>query len=153
VLDNRYVKPDSALVRAADDLLTRHTGQPGAVCASCGQPSPCASARHAAEVRLAAGLADSRPAVTLGKDPAAANGGGYPDRESVVVTASNPVVTGSNPVMTASNQSAPHRFAMEQRGTEAYGVAPGPPSNGGVPPVAGGFDRAPDERDDPTVIS
>ena len=51
-----YVKPDSALVRAADDLLSRHTAQPGGVCPSCGQLSPCPSARHAVEVRRAAGL-------------------------------------------------------------------------------------------------
>jgi hypothetical protein len=53
-----YVKPDSALVRAADDLLSRHSAQPGGVCPSCGQLSPCPSARHAVEVRRAAGLPD-----------------------------------------------------------------------------------------------
>jgi hypothetical protein len=53
-----YVKPDSALVQAADDLLSRHTAQPGGVCPSCGQLSPCPSARHAVEVRRAAGLSE-----------------------------------------------------------------------------------------------
>jgi hypothetical protein len=54
-----YVKPDSALVRAATDLISRHTAQPGGVCAACGELSPCASARHAIEVRRAAGLPDA----------------------------------------------------------------------------------------------
>lgn len=54
-----YVKPDSALVRAATDLISRHTAQPGGVCAACDQLSPCASARHAIEVRRAAGLPDA----------------------------------------------------------------------------------------------
>ena len=54
-----YVKPDSALVRAADDLLSRHSAQPGGLCPSCGQLSPCPSARHAVEVRRAAGLPDA----------------------------------------------------------------------------------------------
>ncbi|GIJ51073.1 hypothetical protein Val02_79590 [Virgisporangium aliadipatigenens] len=52
-----YVNPDSALVQAADDLLVKHVAaQPGGPCVSCGQVSPCASARNAAEVRRAAGL-------------------------------------------------------------------------------------------------
>jgi hypothetical protein len=54
-----YVKPDSALVRAATDLLSRHAAQPGGVCAACDGMSPCASARHAIEVRRAAGLPDA----------------------------------------------------------------------------------------------
>lgn len=54
-----YIKPDSALARAATDLLGRHTGQAGGTCPSCGETSPCASARHAIEVRRAAGLSDT----------------------------------------------------------------------------------------------
>jgi hypothetical protein len=67
-----YIKPDSALVRAATDLLSRHAGQAGGACASCGETSPCASARHAVEVRRAAGLPDtisaSDPLVSDGAD-------------------------------------------------------------------------------------
>ena len=52
-----YVKPESALVQVADDLLAKHVAtQPGGPCVSCGQMSPCGSARNAAEVRRAAGL-------------------------------------------------------------------------------------------------
>lgn len=52
-----YVNPDSALVQAADDLLAKHVAaQPGGPCVSCGQVSPCASARNATEIRRAAGL-------------------------------------------------------------------------------------------------
>src|SRR5687767_6401469 len=54
-----YVKPDSALVRAANDLLSRHAAQPGGGCAACDEMSPCGSARHAIEVRRAAGLPDA----------------------------------------------------------------------------------------------
>lgn len=54
-----YIKPDSALVRAATDLVSRHSGQAGGTCAACGEASPCASARHAIEVRRAAGLPDA----------------------------------------------------------------------------------------------
>jgi len=44
-------------VRTAGDLLERHTAaESGGLCTSCGQPSPCASVRHATEVRRAAGL-------------------------------------------------------------------------------------------------
>jgi hypothetical protein len=57
VSEQIFVKPDSALVQVADDLLSRHTApEPGGDCAACGQPSPCASARHAYEVYRAAGL-------------------------------------------------------------------------------------------------
>jgi hypothetical protein len=52
-----YVKPESVLVQAADDLLAKHVAaQPGGPCVSCGQVSPCGSARNATEVRRAAGL-------------------------------------------------------------------------------------------------
>jgi hypothetical protein len=80
-----YVKPESALVQAADALLSRHTAGREGACASCGQPHPCSTARHAAEVRAAAGLAEAisgsfaqvtgspgggRPAVELSKPSA-----------------------------------------------------------------------------------
>jgi len=80
-----YVKPESALVQAADALLNRHAAGPEGTCASCGNPHPCTTARHAAEVRAAAGLAEtiggsfaqvtgtpggSRPAVELSKPSA-----------------------------------------------------------------------------------
>lgn len=68
-----YVKPDSALVRAATDLLSRHAAQPGGVCAACEEMSPCASARHAIEVRRAAGLPD---AISASDPLAGASGGG-----------------------------------------------------------------------------
>jgi hypothetical protein len=68
-----YIKPDSALARAATDLLSRHAGQAGGICPSCDQMSPCPSARHAIEVRRAAGLPDtisaSDPLVSGGADP------------------------------------------------------------------------------------
>lgn len=68
-----YIKRDSALARAATDLLGRHAGQAGGTCASCGDTSPCASARHAIEVRRAAGLPDtisaSDPLVGADADP------------------------------------------------------------------------------------
>jgi len=55
--DGRFIKPDSVMVRVADDLLGRHRGsEPGAECAGCGLPSPCPAARNAAEIRRAAGL-------------------------------------------------------------------------------------------------
>jgi hypothetical protein len=57
VSQHSIVKPDSALVQAADDILGRHTAaEPGGACAACGQPTPCATARHAQEVYRAAGL-------------------------------------------------------------------------------------------------
>jgi hypothetical protein len=58
-----YVRTDSALLRTADDLLARHTSDSSGMCTSCGQFSPCASARHAEEVRRAAGLAGPVPAL------------------------------------------------------------------------------------------
>jgi hypothetical protein len=68
-----YIKPDSALARAATDLLSRHAGQAGGACPSCGETSPCASARHAIEVRRAAGLPDtisaSDPLIDASADP------------------------------------------------------------------------------------
>lgn len=70
-----YVKPDSALVRAATDLLGRHAAQPGGACAACDDMSPCASARHAIEVRRAAGLPDGGSA----SDPLAGTSGGGSD--------------------------------------------------------------------------
>ena len=83
-----YIKPDSALARAATDLLSRHTGQAGGTCPSCDEVSPCASARHAIEVRRAAGLSDtisaSDPLVSANSDPLGSNaltapsfGGGF----------------------------------------------------------------------------
>lgn len=50
-----YVREDSALLRAAEDLLGSHTGEPGGLCARCEQLVPCAAARHAEEVLRAAG--------------------------------------------------------------------------------------------------
>jgi hypothetical protein len=58
-----FVRTDSALLRAADDLLNRHVGESGGMCSSCGQMVPCASARHAQEVRRAAGLAGPVPSM------------------------------------------------------------------------------------------
>jgi hypothetical protein len=69
-----YIKPDSALARAATDLLSRHTGQAGGTCSSCGEMSPCASARHAIEVRRAAGLSDTISA----SDPLVSGNGSDP---------------------------------------------------------------------------
>lgn len=86
-----YVQPDSALVRAADDLLGKHTGEPGTLCDSCMQILPCPAVRHATEVRRAAGLGATPPA-------RGGNGGLFISANAA-----------------ASNHTS-RRFAMEQRG-------------------------------------
>jgi hypothetical protein len=69
-----FVKPDSALVRVAEVVLAHHSAvEDDGLCGSCGQTTPCPPARHANEVRLAAGLtgpvSNERPFPDLGTVP------------------------------------------------------------------------------------
>jgi hypothetical protein len=55
-----FLKPDSALVRAALDLLSSHTAADAdeeAVCGHCGSGYPCPTVEHARQVADAGGLA------------------------------------------------------------------------------------------------
>ena len=58
-----YVKPDSVLALTAVEVAAAHAGtaEPGeemTTCPVCGEPVPCGAGRSAAEVLLAAGLAE-----------------------------------------------------------------------------------------------
>jgi hypothetical protein len=55
-----FIKPESALVRAALDLMATHTaegdGSEGDVCAHCAMDYPCSTVLHARQVVDAGGL-------------------------------------------------------------------------------------------------
>ena len=117
MVDRHFVRPDSALVQAADALLDRHVANPeGTGCMACLLPSPCPPARNAVEIRLAAGLAAQRPAPAATAAGAAgtilvkgAAGGagatvGGSDRRATHATAS-------------TNRPTGRRFAMERDNT------------------------------------
>jgi hypothetical protein len=50
---SHIIHPDSALARAAADLLDRHQPDPHGCCLACGLSAPCPVAQHAASVEAA----------------------------------------------------------------------------------------------------
>ncbi|MDT4987210.1 MAG: hypothetical protein QOI74_1304 [Micromonosporaceae bacterium] len=72
-----FLKPDSALVRTALDLLATHVADPAGECVHCGVRYPCATVQHARQVVNAGGVArapvdDGWPDEPAGAGPAPA---------------------------------------------------------------------------------
>ena len=74
--DSRFLSPDSALVRAALDLLTTHTGDgeggDSGLCAHCGLYYPCPTVQHARQVVSAGGMTQQGPDHSRERDPVGA---------------------------------------------------------------------------------
>ena len=85
-----FVNPDSVLARTAREMMEAHAGGAGpregmTICPVCSRPLPCPSGRAAAEVLLAAGLAQSSGLISASRQGSASSPLGLPMPEQAPV--------------------------------------------------------------------
>jgi hypothetical protein len=128
-----FVDPESVLARTARETAEAHTGET-AICPACGEPLPCASGRAAAEVLLAAGLAESSGLVAAarqGRGPDAGHTAQHSQGEQPAA-ADKP-----QPKPTAPKPTAPKPQPPKAEGRS--GLPEGAGALSGLPEGAGGL--------------